>query len=232
MNNQDVFELEIEEPFSIEVNKGDSTKKSFINSWIRRIIILNDIPNQKHHRPIFIIFMSILHVLFYLLTYINTSWKGKNFAFTLFNLFKFFVPCMRPTPHYIRTDIVSCEQSMKNETCYYDDVLKDMCFSFMYPHQLWRMITVNLIHMDWLHILSNLLGQLLQGIPLEYKYGSVYVAIIYWLSTLGANLSFMIIHRAECKLNIYSFGMSRDFSDNYVERIARCLSVSSLLSSI
>jgi membrane associated rhomboid family serine protease len=139
---------------------------------------------------------------------------------------------MRPTPQDIRTDIVSCEQSMKNRTCYYDDVLKDMCFSFMYPHQLWRMITANLLHMDWLHLLSNLLGQLIQGIPLECKYGSVSVAIIYWLSTLGANLSFMIIHRGKCKLNSYSFGMSGDLSNNYVEKIERCLCVSSLLSSI
>ena len=42
------------------------------------------------------------------------------------------------------------------------------------------------------HLLSNLLTQLVQGIPLERKYGSVRVAIIYWLSELGASLSSMI----------------------------------------
>jgi membrane associated rhomboid family serine protease len=98
---------------------------------------------------------------------------------------------MRPTSHHIRTRIVRCHQSMKNQTCYYDDVVKYMCFSFMYPHQIWRMITVNLLHMTWLHLLSNLLVQLLQGIPLERKYGSGYIVVIYWLSGLAASLSFV-----------------------------------------
>jgi membrane associated rhomboid family serine protease len=84
---------------------------------------------------------------------------------------------------------------MKNETCHYDDVLKHMCFSFTYPHQIWRMITVNLLHFRWLHLLSNLLAQLVQGIPLERKYGSARVAVIYWLSGLGASLSLAVTNR-------------------------------------
>jgi membrane associated rhomboid family serine protease len=202
MNEHDAFQLEMEEPFAIRVEEPHSTRKYTISSWFQRILTLDDVPNQKHHFPVFIIVMSVLHVFMYLLTYIDTSWKGQDFADTLFDLFQFFVPCMRPAPHDIRTRIVNCPQSMKNETCHYEDVLKHMCFSFTYPHQIWRMISVNLLHMHWLHLLSNLLAQLLQGIPLERKYGSVRVAIIYWLSGLGASLSYMMKNIGECKYNV------------------------------
>ena len=192
----------MEEPFSVRVEEPASTKKYTVSSWFRRIITLDDVPNQKHHRPWFIIVMSILYVLIYLLRYINIKWKGQNFALILLQLCGFFVPCMRPTPQDIRVRIVSCERLMQNGTCHYDDVLKHICFSFMYPHQLWRMVTVHLFHIGWLHLLSNLLAQLLQGIPLERKYGSVRVAAIYWLSDIGAGLSFMLKHREQRKQNI------------------------------
>jgi hypothetical protein len=185
----------MEEPVSVRVEEPASTKKCTTSSWFRRIITLDDVPNQKHYRSWFIIVMSILYVLIYLLRYIDINWKGRNFAAILLELCDFFVPCMRPTPRNIRILSVSCEGLTKNKTCHYDDVLKHICFSFMYPHQLWRMATVHLFHMGWLHLLSNLLAQLLQGIPLERKYGSARVAIIYCLSGLGACLSFMLTNR-------------------------------------
>ena len=203
MNKHDASELEIEEPLSVQIVEAAPTKKSTISSWFQRIITLDDVSNEKHHCPMFIIVMSILHVLWYLSTYINTNWRGQRFAFNLFDLCKLFVSCMRPTPHNISTRVVNCQQWIKNETCHYDDVLKHMCFSFMYPHQIWRMVTVNLFHLGWLHLLSNLLAQLVQGIPLERKYGSVRVAIIYWLSGLGGSLSFMVKNMEMCKKNVY-----------------------------
>ncbi len=199
MNSHDNFELEMIEPFSIRVEEPASTKKNSVCLWLRRIITLDDVPNQKHHRPVFIIVMCILHIFIHLSTYINISWKGENFAFSLYHLCMFYIPCMRPTPQDIRIRIVNCNPSMKNATCYYDDVLKNLCFSFMYPHQLWRMVTVNLLHMSWFHLLGNLLPQLLYGIPLERKYGSARVAAVYWLSDLGAGLSFMLKDREGCK---------------------------------
>jgi len=192
MNNYDVVEQEMEEPLSIRVEEPAANNKNIVSSWFRRIFTLDDIPNQKHHHPIFIIVMSTLHVFMYFLTYINTSWKGEDFNVTLFNLCKFYIPCMRPTPYNIRTRIVNCHPSMTNQTCLYDDVLKHMCFSFTYPHQIWRMVTVNLYHINWLHLLSNLLIQIPQGIPLERKYGTVRIAIIYWLSDVGADLCSMM----------------------------------------
>jgi len=61
------------------------------------------------------------------------------------------------------------------------------------------MITVNFFHFAWLHLLSNLLVQIIQGIPLERKYGSVRVAIVYWLSGLAASLSFAMAKNRERK---------------------------------
>jgi membrane associated rhomboid family serine protease len=214
MNKQDAFQSEIEEPFSMRIEQQSSTKRSSISSWFQRIITLDDIPNQKHYRPVFIIVMSILHVFMYLLTYINTSWRDQDFALTLFDLCKFFVPCMRPTPHDIRIRIVSCHRSMINETCYYDDVLKHMCFSFTYPHKKWRMVTVNLLHLRWLHIISNLVAQLLIGIPLERKYGSVRVAVVYWLSDFGSSLSSMMKNIRQCKMSKIIFVIGTFFEKN------------------
>ena len=194
-----LWNWEMEEPFTIKIEETAVNKKYPISWWLRRILTLDGIPHQKNHRPVFIICMSILHVFMYLLTFIDSKWRGQKVVYTLFDLCKFFVPCMRPTPYDIRIRIVNCEQSMGNGTCHYDDVLKHMCFSFTYPHQIWRMVSVNLLHTDWLHLLSNLLAQLVQGIPLERKYGSIRTAVIYWLSDLGASLSFMLKHAKERK---------------------------------
>lgn len=97
---------------------------------------------------------------------------------------------MQPTYNNIRNRIVYYNKLKINETCYYDDIFKFKWFYFTYPYQLCKMITVNLIHMDLLHLLRNLLTQFIQGILLEEKYASIYIIIIYWLSELGATLSF------------------------------------------
>ncbi len=199
MNTHDSLELEMEESFSIRIEEPASTKKNNICSWLRPIVTLDDVSNEKHYRPVFIIIMCILHIFIHLLRYINISWRGENFSYILFGFLKFFVPCMRPTPDDIRMRIVSCIASRENTTCYYEDELKTMCFSFMYPHQLWRMVTVNLLHASWFHLLSNLSKQLLYGILLERKYGSVRIAVIYWLSNLGASLNFMLMDRERGK---------------------------------
>jgi len=88
---------------------------------------------------------------------------------------------------------------MNNATCDYDDIVRNTCFSLAYPHQLWRMITVNFFHLGFLHLLSNLLIQIVQGIPLERKYGSVRVAVVYWLSGLASSLSFVMAKPRERK---------------------------------
>jgi membrane associated rhomboid family serine protease len=199
MNSHDNVRLEIQEQVLVQIEEPISTKKTGVCSWCRRIFNINDVPNQKHHRPVFIIVMCILHIFIYLSTYINITWNDEDFERSLINLFMFFIPCMRPTPHHIRIRIVSCNPWMNNMTCYYDDELKNICFSFMYPHQLWRMVTVNLVHTYFVHLFTNLLPQCLCGIPLERKYGSGRVFVIYWLSNLGACLSSMLNDKSGCK---------------------------------
>jgi hypothetical protein len=130
---------------------------------------------------------------------VQITWNGQDFERSLTDLFMFFLPCMRPTAHHIRIGVTSCNPRMKNITCSYDDELKSLCFSFMYPHQLWRMFTVNLIHVYFLHLFSNLFSQCLYGITLERKYGSARIAVIYWLSDVGASLSFTLTNRSGCK---------------------------------
>ncbi|CAF0926342.1 unnamed protein product [Adineta steineri] len=197
MSKYDASSLELEEPFTIQIARPVSTRNYNIKSFIRRIFNLNDVPNKKQHLPLFIIAISILHISIYFSRFIYDSKKDQHFAMTLYHLFKLYIPCMRPTSHFIRSRVVKCIRLTTNGTCYYDEVLKQTCFTFLYPNQLWRMITVNFSHLEWLHLLSNLLAQLVQGIPLERKYGSICIAIIYWLSGLGANLSFMTLHRTE-----------------------------------
>ncbi|CAF1153477.1 unnamed protein product [Adineta steineri] len=99
---------------------------------------------------------------------------------------------MRPTSDDNRMRKASFEPATENHTITYDEHMKYICFSFLYPHQLWRMITVNLIHMGWFHLLSNLSKQLMYGILLERKYGSVRVITLYWLSEFGASLNSML----------------------------------------
>lgn len=199
MDTRDSLELEMEEPLSIQVKQTASNERKGICARIRRIFNLDDIPNQKHHRPVFIIIMCTLHVVIHLSTYINTTLKGRKIPDTIYNLSMFFGPCIRPAPDAIRMQVIHCNPLIKNTTCYYDDELKKLCYTFMYPYQLWRMITVNLFHMNVIHLLSNLSKQLMYGIPLEHKYGSVRIAIIYWFSELGASLSFLIKNSHKCK---------------------------------
>ncbi len=200
MNKHDGVELlEMEESLSIRVEEPTSTKKTGRCFWIRRITNINDGSNEKHHQPVFIIFMCILHIFIHLFKYVKITWNGQDFEQSLTNLFMIFLPCMRTTPDHIRIGVASCNPPMKNTTCSYDDELKSICFSFMYPHQLWRMITVNLLHTHPIHLFMNLLAQCLQGIPLECKYGTVRIVVIYWLSNVGASLSFMLKNQSACK---------------------------------
>ena len=193
MNEQGNTELlEVQESVNIRIEEPISTTKTSKCFWIRRFFNITDGSNQKQQWPVFTIFMCILHISIYLLTHVKMLWNGKDFEESLTNLLMFYLPCMRPTLPHIWFDVASCDPSIENMTCSYDDMLKSKCFSFMYPHQLWRWITVNLIHTFFVHLLSNLLSQCLYGIILECKYGSARIIVIYWLSNLGAFLRFAL----------------------------------------
>ncbi|CAF1387073.1 unnamed protein product [Adineta steineri] len=188
MHTADDIQLELEEPFIIQVENPVSTKQNTVCLRFRRFFTLDVQPNEKHYYPVFIIIMSIIHISIHLTTYVNIRWRNQRFIYSLHDLWVYYIPCMRPTPYDIRMRTAHCRSSIQNVTCYYGDELKHKCFSFLYPYQLWRMVTVSLIHSSWLHLLANLSKQLLLGILLERKYGSFRIVIVYWLSTVGAVL--------------------------------------------
>ena len=199
MGSQENVRLEIEEPTQVQIEQTISTKKTGACSWCRRLFNFHDTSNEKHHRPVFIIVMSILHVSIHLLLYMNIEWNGRTFKDLLYDLGMLFLPCMRPTPDYMRTRNVTCRLSTISRACSYDNELKRVCSSFMYPHQLWRLITANLLHLNLFHLLYNTGTQCLHGIPLEYKYGSVRIFAIYWLSELGSTVTQMVKDPKSCK---------------------------------
>ncbi|UJR32395.1 hypothetical protein I4U23_019857 [Adineta vaga] len=181
------------EPCTLYNERPTSSRNDTIKSFCRRLFTLTDRSTQRQHFPLFILGMIILHIITYCLIRINLYGRDRYFDINLPNLFGFFLPCMVPTPDAVRNLTVnSCPRRMYTTKCYYDDALKHICSSFAYPHQLWRLITVNFCHIQWLHLLSNLSIELIQGIPLERKYGSIRIAAVYWLSGLGSSLSFII----------------------------------------
>ncbi|CAF1438851.1 unnamed protein product [Adineta steineri] len=192
MHTTDDTQLELEEPFTVQVQSPVFTKQNTVCLRIRRFFTLDVLPNEKHYYPIFIFIISIIHIFIHLTTYINIEWKDQRFIYSLYDLWIYFIPCMRPIPYDIRMLTVNYTSSIQNVTCYYGDELKHICSSFLYPYQLWRMFTVNLIHSNWLHLLVNLSKQLLFGILLERKYGSFRIVIVYWLSNVGAILCAML----------------------------------------
>ncbi|UJR17347.1 hypothetical protein I4U23_004242 [Adineta vaga] len=192
MKLEDTIHLEMQEPFL--TTQIISTKKHTVRLWLRRILTLDTALNENHYLPIFIIVVSILHIIIFLTTYLDVFWKEQPFAYSLRDLWMFFLPCMRPTSNNDRMVNITCGSSIHNWTCYYDEALRNKCFSFLYPHQLWRLITVNFVHLSWLHLLFNISRQLLLGILLERKYGSMRIFLIYWISNVGASLCFMLIN--------------------------------------
>ncbi|CAF1067806.1 unnamed protein product [Rotaria magnacalcarata] len=179
--------MDVEETSSVKV-AHTASKKCSLFTWFRRLFTLDNLPNQKQHFPVFIITMSILHIVILLLTYVTRTGDVRRFILALYRFGRLYVPCMRPTVDHIRVHSVPCKTFIKGDMCSYDDLIKQECFSFAYPHQIWRMITVSFLHSNWLHLVSNLSAQLIQGIPIERKHGTPYTLVIYWLSGMGASL--------------------------------------------
>lgn len=199
MTKHESIDLQREEPLSIQIQTPSSAKKSPVFRWFQRLFILNERADPQQHRPIFIVMMSTIHVLVYFLISTDIHPRPWPFTMKLFHLGKFYLPCMQAASGEVRTRPISCPSWMMKKTCYYDLALQHTCTPFLYPHQFWRFFTVNLFHLTWLHLLCNLSIQLIQGIPLERKYGPFRLAMIYWLSGLGASTIFIIRNQDVCK---------------------------------
>lgn len=163
-------------------------KRNKILLFLQRFVSLDQTSNEQHFFPIFMIILCLVHILIHILLCVNIQWKDQRLEEILLDLFNFYVPCMRPTPAFIRSLTRECFPFVKNITCNYDEQLKVACSSFMFPHQLWRMFTCNLLHQKTFHLLSTLSKQILVGIPLERRYGSCHLFTVYWLAELGASL--------------------------------------------
>ena len=177
------------------MEEATGNKRGKVCSGLLRIVNIDNVPNQKHHRTVFIAAISSLNIFIHLLTHINVSWQGRPFRYALCYIFMFCIPCMRPASDTTRLLNVDCNSLESNKTCYYDDRLREMCSSFMYPYQLWRFFTASLFHMVWYHLVINVSKQALYGFLLERKYGTIRVSIIYWLSAFSSCLTFMLEHR-------------------------------------
>jgi len=163
-------------------------KRNKILIFLQRFVSLNEAPNQKHYFPIFMIILCLVHILIHLLICLDIRWKDQHFEDILVLRLNFFVPCMRPTSAHIRSLVHHCKPLRNNVTCSYGADLERICSSFLFPHQLWRMLTCNLLHQKTFHLISTISKQLLLGIPLERKYGFYRIFNLYWLSELAASL--------------------------------------------
>ncbi|MBI1839816.1 MAG: rhomboid family intramembrane serine protease [Verrucomicrobia bacterium] len=61
--------------------------------------------------------------------------------------------------------------------------------------QYHRMITSGFLHLDWMHFAMNILSLLAFGEILEFVFGGVFLAGIFFLSVIGGNLLALAIHR-------------------------------------
>lgn len=179
MNMEETSSVRIEQP---------SSKKYCILKWFQRIFTLDIVTNQKQHPPVFIIILSALQIIIFLLTYTHHEEDSHSFISNLYSLGRLYLPCMRSTAREVRSRIVYCQPFVGDDICYYNDIVKHECFSFAYPYQMWRMFTVAFFHSNWLHLMSNLSAQVIQGIPLERKYGTCQIVLVYWISGIGASL--------------------------------------------
>lgn len=190
-------EPDVQDPLSIQIHSSSARQtSSSLCSKCRHFLFVLD--GKKSHRPIFILLISLIHLVIYFLISDDIRAIGRYSSIKVFKLGKFYLPCMRPSSQDIRTSKVPCYFWAKTRECLYDEILQRTCSSFLYPHQLWRFFTVNFFHLTWLHLLSNLSIQLIQGIPLERKYGTWRIALVYWMSGLGASTGFIIRNRDAC----------------------------------
>jgi membrane associated rhomboid family serine protease len=60
--------------------------------------------------------------------------------------------------------------------------------SILEEGQWWRFITAIFLHAGVIHLVCNVLFQLLQGVPLEREFGSIRIFVIYILSGVTGNL--------------------------------------------
>ena len=59
--------------------------------------------------------------------------------------------------------------------------------------EVWRLITSCLLHANWRHLSSNMMWQLVFGVPLERLHGSVRVGTIYMGGVIMGKLNYLYL---------------------------------------
>ncbi|VDN03966.1 unnamed protein product [Thelazia callipaeda] len=92
--------------------------------------------------------------------------------------------------------------------CWVDGSVGPLLFAPPLRHQAWRFISYQFIHQGMLHLLPNIIFQLLIGIPLELVHKMWRVAIIYLLAVfLGALLQYTLdssVFLIGCSAGVYA----------------------------
>ncbi|CAF3124953.1 unnamed protein product [Rotaria sp. Silwood2] len=104
-----------------------------------------------------------------------------------------FVPCMKSTQEDFLHYTIDCppKLSLTNKTCTYEEFLWYVCNVENlkgFPYQVYRFFVPIFLHGGIIHLIMNMVCQLFFGIPLERKFGSIRIAVIYILSGIGGAL--------------------------------------------
>ena len=75
-----------------------------------------------------------------------------------------------------------------NQNIYWEnatiDDTKDCNYLLFDPQrrdQIWRFLTYMFVHANLMHVLTNIVGQVIVGLPLEMAHGSLRVAAVYFI---------------------------------------------------
>lgn len=77
---------------------------------------------------------------------------------------------------------------------------------------MWRFLTYMLCHNSLQHLTSNLITQLLFGIPLEYLYAWWRVMLVYLAGVLGGSLGLLTIHPGQTLIGSSAGGFALLFA--------------------
>ncbi|UJR11550.1 hypothetical protein I4U23_015730 [Adineta vaga] len=168
---------------------------------LKKIFIDEEPRKSGTHIPFFIICVSIVQIalVIYTIVYNNglspmseNPMAGPSSTTLIRNGAKY-VPCMKATAEESLRYTVVCPSALSatSKTCTYEEYLLYVCNVDNlkgYPYQLYRFFIPIFLHGGIIHLIINLLNQLVVGIPLERKFSSIRIAIIYIVSGIGSIL--------------------------------------------
>ncbi|CAF1145845.1 unnamed protein product [Adineta steineri] len=166
-------------------------------SWLKKFFI-DEAHRESHtHIPVFIILISIVEMALLIYTIIDnkglSSMSDNPMAgpssVTLIRNGAKYVPCMKSTQENYLNETINCQYN--SQTCTYEECLRYLCNAQNFkgfPYQIYRFLIPIFLHVGIIHLIINLIGQLVIGIPLERKFGLIRIGIIYILSGIGGIL--------------------------------------------